>query len=99
MASSTLNTAKAKDFESMTMRDEHKQFRPLSVVPGIGPKAEEKLAEFGYSTIAHLVGQYLLFGCDNDLMTSWFEEKIPGHPKRYIEASVQALSNWCATML
>ncbi len=83
----------------MTMRDATGRFRHLNVVPGIGPKAVEKLGELGYTTIAHLIGQYLLFGCDNDLMTSWFEEKIPGHPKRYIDASVTALSNWSATML
>jgi hypothetical protein len=51
MGSSTLNTAKAKDFESMTMRDATGRFRHLNVVPGlIGPKAVEKLGELGSDT-------------------------------------------------
>ena len=83
----------------MTLRDEHKQFRTLEVVPGIGKKAQEALNEFGFVTFGHLVGQFLLFSWDVELMTAWFNEKVPGHPKHYVEAAVTSIHRWCETNL
>ncbi len=89
-----MTTKKAADFASMGLRDDNRQFRSLEVLPGFGPVAREKMAEHGFTTVAHLLGQFLLFSCDTDLMKDWLKEKLPTHADRHVDATCVALKDW-----
>jgi hypothetical protein len=43
------------------------------IIPGIGPKAIEKLKEVKCETVQQLVGMYLLHNCDNKLFQEWLQ--------------------------
>jgi hypothetical protein len=87
-------TQKALAFETMTLRDDSRNFRPLTVLPGIGPVAAERLAKIGFTTLAHVVGQFLLFSCDRELMTAWLKEQTELQD-RHTTATIDALASWC----
>eukprot|EP00048_Salpingoeca_helianthica_P014609 m.222561 g.222561 ORF g.222561 m.222561 type:complete len:102 (+) comp16055_c0_seq1:427-732(+) len=87
-------TKKALAFETMTLRDDERKFRPLDVLPGIGPVAKERLAKIGFTTLAHVIGQFLLFSCDRELMNAWLKEHVELQD-RHITSTVDALASWC----
>ena len=93
----TTTSKKALEFATAPLRvdDGTRAFKPVSVLPGIGPVASEALKEVGFTTVAHLLGQFLLFSCDEDLMLAWLEEKLPkAIGAHHRKATVTALADW-----
>ena len=94
MASPSANTQKQLAFQKMTMRAEDRSWHSLEVVPGIGKQTQEKLGEIGFSNVSQLLGQFLLFNCDIELMGEWIKERVPNlaSDKRLMVAN--ALKDW-----
>lgn len=86
---------KSRDFISGTLRGPNGKFNPISSVPGIGEVSAAALAKTGFKTVAPLMGQFLLYECDEELMTTWLRDKLPSSVQAsFIDQAVNGLSQW-----
>ena len=91
----TGGTQKQIAFRTMPMRDRQTgKWYDVDVVPGIGEVSKNKLAEEGFTNVSQLIGQFLLFNCDNELMDPWIKEKIPTLASDKRTMIVTALKEW-----
>lgn len=86
---------KSDKFINMTLRDGTGMFRPVQIIPGVGSVSQGTLNVLGFTSAAHLIGQYLLFSCDQDLMRAWLQEKLPNLQPKYQDDIVNGIEMWC----
>lgn len=87
-------TKKQADFETKPLRNDDRTFKPITALPGIGAESAKILAKTGYTTIEHIIGQFMLFSGDKELMAAFLEDKIPSLQERHINNACDALSQW-----
>ena len=69
------------------------EFKEVEAFPGIGRVAGAALKENGLATVSTLVGQFMVFGFDEQLMDFFLEEFIA--VERHRLSTVRALKRWC----
>jgi hypothetical protein len=52
------------------------------------------LREIGYGTVAHVMGQFMLFGCNKERMMEWLGSNIPTLQQGHKQVAVRALHHW-----
>ena len=89
-----MTTKKEDEFAAGGLREDDHSFKSINILPGFGPASVKVFTTFGFTKASHMIGQFLLFNCDTELMFNWIDSKIPELDKRHKQRMVTALRNW-----
>lgn len=97
------SAAKVVDFASWPLMGPGGQWLPTSALGGIGPRAEAALQRQGVSYAYQLVGQYLVFGFDEDRTRGWLSELFDREQLQisagHMDCAIRSLRSWCERWL
>ena len=88
-------TKKFEEFVRQPLTDDKKKFRPVTVIPGIGPATAAKLDSRGFKDTSHVLGQFLVLGRDKELFIDFLTDIVGTTLKdTQKQECVSALSAW-----
>ncbi|XP_002133003.2 barrier-to-autointegration factor-like [Drosophila pseudoobscura] len=84
---------KFKNFVAESMGD-----KDATELPGIGSMLAERLTEAGFEKAYHVLGQFLVFGKDEDLFVMWLTESFQASFGQALDC-YDCLYRWCDLFL
>jgi len=68
--------------------------KPVTALPGIGPKLGQSLERKGYEQASQVVGQYMAMGKQEAKFSGWLQTKTPANTRQARECT-KGVAEYC----